>query len=149
MGRIHVENTDFTGGNTQVYVPVNRQKYHCPRHRKILDGYGKFNNYAVIGSSRDTNNSGRSDGCHHVMTSEASILVSRLSHNNNNTTVLSTPFVPYLSESHGQLLKQINRLQQVRIRILCAPNDQNQSFLLGNPCIYNLKAISVLGKDTT
>ena len=60
MGRIHGENTDFIGV-TQVRFPVTRQKYHCPRHKKILDGYDDFNTYVVVVSLRATNNFGHSD----------------------------------------------------------------------------------------
>ena len=92
-------------------VPGNRHKYHCPRNKKIFDGYDDFNTYFVRGLSRDTNNFGRSDIRHHVMTLEASIVVIRLSKNNKNTTVLSTLFVPYLRGWYEQVLSQIEQLQ--------------------------------------
>ena len=115
---------------TQVRVTGTRKKFHRPRHKKILDGYDKFNTYVIVGSLRATTNFRRSDVRHHVMTSEASRLVSRLYHNNKNRTASSTLFVPYLRESYRQLLSQIEQLKKFRILILCAPNDQNQSFLL-------------------
>ena len=52
-------NTYFNGG-TQVSVPGTRHKYHRPRRKKILDDYGDFNNYVVVGSLRDTNDLRRS-----------------------------------------------------------------------------------------
>ena len=98
VGRIHRENTDLTGG-TQVCVPATRQKYHRIRQDKILNGYENFSTYVVVGSLRDTTNFGRLEVWRCTMKSEVSIFVSRLSHNSNNTTVLSTLFVPYLCES--------------------------------------------------
>ena len=59
MGRIHRENTDLTGGT--VRVPGTRQKYHCPRYEKLLDGYEYFNTYVVVGSLRATTNFGHLD----------------------------------------------------------------------------------------
>ena len=59
-----------------------RQKCHCPRHEKILDGYDDFNTYVVVGSLRATTNFGRSDVQCHVITLEASRVLSRLSQNN-------------------------------------------------------------------
>ena len=86
--------------------PVTRQKYHGSRHNKILDGYDDFNTYVVIVSLRDTNNFVHSDVQRHVMTLEASRVVSRIYHNNENTAVLSLLF-PYIRESHDQLLSRI------------------------------------------
>ena len=81
LGQTHGENTDLTGG-TQVPMQGTNQKYHRPRHEKILDGYDDFNTYVVIGSLRATKNFGRLDIQRHVMILEASRVVSRLSHNN-------------------------------------------------------------------
>ena len=72
----------------QVCVPGTRKKYHRLRHKQILDGYGNFNTYVIIGSSRATNNFGHSYVQRHVLTLEASRVVSRLSQNNKNTEVL-------------------------------------------------------------
>ena len=63
-------------------MPGTRQKCHRPRHEKILDGYDDFNTYVVMGSLRATTIFLRLDLRRHVMTLEASILVSKLSHNN-------------------------------------------------------------------
>ena len=79
-----------------MHVPVTGQKYYHPRHKKVLDGYDKFINYVVVGSLKATNNFERLDVRRRMMTSEASVVVSSISHNNKNTTVLSTLFVPYL-----------------------------------------------------
>ena len=76
-------------------------------------------------SSRTNTNFERSDVQHHVMTLEASRVVIRISHNNKNTTVLSTLIVPYLRELYEQLFSQIKQLQRFRICILCAPKNQN------------------------
>ena len=89
VGLIHVENTDLAGG-TKVRVSVTGQKYHRLRHKKILDGYDNFISYVVIGSLKATANFGRLDVRRCMMTSEASRVVSSISHNNKNTTVLST-----------------------------------------------------------
>ena len=94
-------------GGTQVRVPVTREKYHHPRHKKILDGYDYFNTYAILVSLGATTNFGRLDVRRHVMTLKASRVVSRLSHNNNNTPVFSILFVPYLRESYEQLLSRV------------------------------------------
>ena len=87
-GRIHVENTDLTGG-TQVRVSVTIQKYHHFRYKEILDGYNKFSTYVVVGSLRDTTYFGHLD-VQYCMTLEASKSLSRISHNNNNTAVSPT-----------------------------------------------------------
>ena len=73
-------NIDLTGG-TQVCVPGTRQECHRARHEKILDGYENFNTYVFIGSLRDTTNCGRLNVQRHVITLEASRVVSRLSQN--------------------------------------------------------------------
>ena len=101
---------DLTGG-MQVRVPETRQKYHRPRHKKILDGYENFSIYVVVKSLRATAKLGSLDVWRRMMTLEAIGVVSRISQNNNNTPVLSTPFVPYLQESHEQLLSRIEQLQ--------------------------------------
>ena len=75
-----------------------RQKCHHPRQYKIFNGYDYFNTYVSVGSLRDTTDYGRSGVQRHVITSEASRVVSIISHNNKNTTVLSTLFNPYLRE---------------------------------------------------
>ena len=86
----------YLTGGMQVCVPVIRQKYHSTRHNKIFDRYDDFNTYVAVGSLRTITNFGCSDVWTHLMTSEASRVVNSLSQNNNNTTVLSTLFVPYL-----------------------------------------------------
>ena len=103
MGQIYGENTDLNGG-TQVRVLGTSQKCQIPMHKKILDGYDDFNSYVVILSFRDTTNFERLDIQRYGMSSKASKIVSRTSHNNKNTTVLSTLFLPYLHESYKQLL---------------------------------------------
>ena len=92
---------------TRIFVLATRHKYHRTKHKKLLDDYDDFNNYVIVGSLRATTNFGGLDVPPHVMTLEASRVVSRLSHNNNNTAVLSNIFVPYLRESYEQLLSQI------------------------------------------
>ena len=77
----------------------NRQKCHSMRHEKILNVYDDFNTYVMVLSLRCANNFRHLDIQHHVVTLEAIIVVSRLSHNNNTTTVLSNLFIPYLRES--------------------------------------------------
>ena len=104
----------------------------------MLDGYDDFNTYTVVGSLGATTNLERSGILCYLMTLEASIVVSRLYHNNKNTTLLSTLFVPYLHESYKQVLYQIEQLQQVRIIIFCEPNDQNQLFLQGYTILHVL-----------
>ena len=81
MGRIHGENTDLSG-DTKVCVPGTRHKCHHPGHEKILDGYDEFNTYIIVGSLRPTIHFGRLEVRRHVMTSEYSRVVSRISHNN-------------------------------------------------------------------
>ena len=89
LGRIHIENKYLTGG-TQLHVPGTRYKYHRTRYKKILSGYEIFNTYAVVGSLRATTSFGNLDVRRNVMTLEASRVVSRISQNNNNATLLST-----------------------------------------------------------
>ena len=72
---------DLPGG-TQMCVPGTRQQCHRPRYEKILDGYDRFNTYVVINLFRATDNFGNLDVRSHVMTLEASIVVSRLSYSN-------------------------------------------------------------------
>ena len=76
-------------------------------HKKVLNGYDKFNTYVVVRSLRATTNFGNLDIQHLVMTLEARTVVSGLSHNNNNTTVLSILFVPCVYKSYKQLLSRI------------------------------------------
>ena len=94
MGQIHGENTDFTGGK-QVRMPVNREKFHHPRYKEIWDGYDDFRTYIVVGLLRSTTNFVHL-GIWRRITLEVSRVVSRISHNNKNTTVSSTLFIPYL-----------------------------------------------------
>ena len=86
---------------TQVRVKGAINKCHRLRNKKVLDVYYNFNIYIVVVSLRVTTNFVSLCVCRYVMTSEASIKVSRISHNNNNnnTTVLSTLFLPYLHKS--------------------------------------------------
>ena len=84
---------DLTGG-TQVRMPGTRHKFHSLRNEKILDGYDNFNPYIFVISLRATTNFGFLDVWRHIMTPEASRVVSRIYHHNKNTTVLSTLFVP-------------------------------------------------------
>ena len=74
----------------------NRQKCHSMRHEKILNGYDDFNTYVMVLSLRCANNFRHLDIQHHVVTLEASIVVSRIYHNDNTNTILSTLFVLYL-----------------------------------------------------
>ena len=46
---------------TQVRVPMTGQKYHCPRHKKMLYGYDYFSTYAIVVSLKATTNFGRSE----------------------------------------------------------------------------------------
>ena len=69
-------------------VTVTGHEYHCSRHRKILDGCDDFSTYAVLGSFKAATSFGRFYVHRSMITSEASALVSRLYHNNKNTTVL-------------------------------------------------------------
>ena len=78
---------DLTGG-MQVRVPDTRQKYHRPRHKKILDGYENFSIYVVVKSLRATDKLGSLDVWRRMMTLDAIGLVSRLSYNNNTTGVV-------------------------------------------------------------
>ena len=87
MGRIHGENTDLTG-DTQILVPGDRQKYHCPWHEKILDVYYEFSTYIVVGSLRAPTNFIRSDVRRHMMNLEASRVVSIISHNNKEYDII-------------------------------------------------------------
>ena len=91
---------------TQVRVPGTRQKYQHPRNNNILDENDDFNTYVVVGSLRAATNFERLEVRRHVMTLEASRVVSRIYHNNENTAVLSLLF-PYIRESHDQLLSRI------------------------------------------
>ena len=84
---------------TQVRVKGAINKCHPLRNKKVLDVYYNFNIYIVVVSLRVTTNFVRLCVRHHVMISEASIVVSRLSQNNNKTTLLLTLFVPYLRKS--------------------------------------------------
>ena len=77
-------------------MPGTRQKYHRPRHKKILDGYDNFNTHVFVGSSRATNNFRRLEVQRHVMTLEASRVEISIYHNYKNTTSLSTLIAPYL-----------------------------------------------------
>ena len=80
-------------------VPGTRQKYQHPRNNNILDDNDDFNTYVVVGSLRAATNFERLEVRRHVMTLEASRVVSRIYHNNNNNnTVLSTLFAMYLCE---------------------------------------------------
>ena len=81
MGQIRGEDTYLNGG-MQVHVSGTRKKRHCLKHEKILNGYEDFNIYVVVGSLRATNNSGRLDEQHHVMTLEYGRVVSSIFHNN-------------------------------------------------------------------
>ena len=92
---------------TQVRVPMTGQKYHCPRHKKMLYGYDYFSTYAIVVSLKATTNFGRSEVWHHIMTLDTSRVGIGLSHNNKNIAVLSTLFVPYLHESYEQILSWI------------------------------------------
>ena len=56
VGRIRREKKDLNG--TQVRVSVTGQKYHCLRHKEILDGYHDFSTYLVVGSLKDNTNFG-------------------------------------------------------------------------------------------
>ena len=47
VGRIHEENMDLTCG-MQVHVPVNGQKYHSSRHKKIFYCYDEFSTCVVV-----------------------------------------------------------------------------------------------------
>ena len=85
---------DLTG--TQVHASVTRHKYNRLRHTKILNGYDNFNTSVSVGSLGATTNFRRSDVQCHVMTSEASRVINRRSHNINITTILSTLFIPHL-----------------------------------------------------
>ena len=87
-GLIYGENMDFTGG-TQVRVSVTMQKYQHFRYKEILDGYNDFSTEVVVESLRATDYFVHLD-VQHCMTLEASKLLSRISHNNKNTTVSST-----------------------------------------------------------
>ena len=72
-------------------VPVTKQKFHHPRHDKILDGYDNFNTYVVLGSLRTTYNFRRLYVRCQLMTSEASRVVSNLSHNNKEYESIINP----------------------------------------------------------
>ena len=72
-------------------VPGTRQKCHHPRHDKILDGYYNFNTYVVLGSLSTTTNFGRTYVQYHVMTSEASRVVSIIYHNNKEYDSIINP----------------------------------------------------------
>ena len=111
-------------------MPGIRHKYHRPRQKKTLDGYDDFNTYVVVGSLTATNNFGRLDVQRYAITLEARRVVIRLFHNNNNTTVLSTLFIPYLCESYEKIIvtNQITKVSQNWI--VCAPNKQNQTCLV-------------------
>ena len=76
----------------------------------MLDGYDEFRTYIIVGTLKDTTNFGRLVVLHR-MTLEASRVVSRLSCNNNNTTVSSNFLVPYLRESYTLLLSPVKQLQ--------------------------------------
>ena len=88
---------ELTGG-TQVRVPATREKFHCLMYKEILVGYDDFITYFVVESLRATTNFGCL-GVLRCMTLKYIRVVGRLYHSNNNTTVLSTLFVPYLHES--------------------------------------------------
>ena len=101
-------NTDLTGGR-QLHVPKTRQKYHRLSHKEILDGYDNYNTYVIVVSLRNTTNFVHLYVRRRISL-EASRVVSRISHNNNNTTVLSILFLPYIRESYEQLFPQIKQL---------------------------------------
>ena len=87
------------GSNPRKKMDLTGYKYHHPRHKKILDGYDYFSTYVIVVSLKATTNLVRLDVQRRMMTSEASRLVSRISHSNKDTTLLSILFVPYLCES--------------------------------------------------
>ena len=58
-------------------------------YKETLDGYDDFKTYFFVGYLRDITNFGHSDVQSRI-TSRASILLSRISHSNKNTTVSST-----------------------------------------------------------
>ena len=96
MGWIYEENIYLTGG-TQVRVPMTRHKCHHLRHEKILNGYDDFNTYFVVGSLRARTNFGCLDIWRHVVTLEASKVVSRLSHNNKEYDSIINPLLTVFS----------------------------------------------------
>ena len=74
-----------------MHVPGTRYKRHLTRHEKILDEYEKFNTYVIVKSLGGNTTFGRSDVRGRVMTLEASILVSRLYHNNKEYGSIINP----------------------------------------------------------
>ena len=90
-------------GGKQLRVPETTNKFHWPRYTKTLNGYDNINTYVVVLLLRATTSFGCSDVRPHVLTSEGSIVVRRLSQNNKYTTVFSTLFVQYLRESYKQI----------------------------------------------
>ena len=88
--------------HTHLHLPGTINKFHCPRHKEILDDYNEFNIYIIVRSLSDTTNFGRLDVQHYVMKLGASRVVSMLSCQNINTIVLSTLFILYLCESYEQ-----------------------------------------------